>query len=864
MLGKKLNVNAVSWEERDKEIATPTIMPTPLPAPPAVKQKISTLKLNPMAKPFDESFSSKSIESSSVFSTSNSSISYAAVPKMAALEISVHAQVQFANIPAPSHTNGANHTPVRTPSVDLKIEPPKPIEPFEPLDSETRAVKKEDIPTLSSEPIGGNTSALSSTSNNLAINASDGIKIYSRDFLLSFRHLPECGKIPENFPDEALLIVHSSSASEYDKSKTPKNQQGGDQWRTTRVQQANKPKNPERALRGGRGGAQGRSGRLGRDSPMDIGDAGPLHIAENAYKKVDREGDEKVMGQLNGILNKLTPERLDTLVSQVLDLGFSSFHLMTQAVNAIFIKAQMEPNFSPVYAEFCEKLSVKFPTVKNDEGREYKFKSLLLNQCQKEFESHKPDEAEKAENQEYIKKQMKQKQLGTIRFIGELFVRGMLKHQTVIHCLQILCKDPTEENIEALCKLLRTVGKSLEKKTVISSEVRDLYKLLLEMAKNDSFGFRYRCMLQDVLDLRKDDWVDRLEILQAKKLSDVHKEDTDEKKRKAREERSADKRREDNLRAAPPSTPTKSKTDKLNKSGLMGPPAPKGQEDDAFETVQSKKGKRLAKSSDVRQKESPRSTPASKESKTSAQKGSKKKLAGEGDEKKSYFTTLEDSDEGGENGDVEENDATVDARVQPEDKNEEREIDLATALDGIKRLLTDYLRSGDLLVAKQSVAELETKKYHSVLVEKGFTMMFDLKQDGRALLVKLFRELSLDQVLTGAHYITGLSPSIEVMDDTIIDTPLALNHLAELLSPLMVDGVVPMAILSCTEASGLKVSGSLAKWIDATVKNITALAGVERLRDLVKESEIKFSDLFKDEISLTTFLANNEDLKSFA
>jgi len=51
--------------------------------------------------------------------------------------------------------------------------------------------------------------------------------------------------------------------------------------------------------------------------------------------------------------------------------------------------------------------------------------------------------------------------------------------------------------------------------------------------------------------LRRDKWVGRIETLKAKKLSDVHKQDDEDKKRKERQEWAQQKQAEDARRAAP-------------------------------------------------------------------------------------------------------------------------------------------------------------------------------------------------------------------------------------------------------------------------------------------------------------------------
>jgi len=51
------------------------------------------------------------------------------------------------------------------------------------------------------------------------------------------------------------------------------------------------------------------------------------------------------------------------------------------------------------------------------------------------------------------------------------------------------------------------------------------------MTTHEGLNFRFRFMLQDVIDLKREKWVGRIETLKAKKLSDVHKQDEEDKKR---------------------------------------------------------------------------------------------------------------------------------------------------------------------------------------------------------------------------------------------------------------------------------------------------------------------------------------------
>lgn len=136
----------------------------------------------------------------------------------------------------------------------------------------------------------------------------------------------------------------------------------------------------------------------------------PLEHTENRYTvQKDVEGDAKKIRDLkrycflrvsqcshfknltsppflqqnNSILNKLTPEKFEVLVKRVMEIDINSLSLLKDIVNCVFEKALDEPVFSPVYAEFCLKLSDKLPTYKEEvTGEAQSFKRLILNQCQ--------------------------------------------------------------------------------------------------------------------------------------------------------------------------------------------------------------------------------------------------------------------------------------------------------------------------------------------------------------------------------------------------------------------------------------------------------------------------------------------------
>lgn len=156
--------------------------------------------------------------------------------------------------------------------------------------------------------------------------------------------------------------------------------------------------------------------------------------------------------QVNGILNKITPEKYESLMQSMLELNFdvSNQNLLSRIIDCVFERAVQHQLFCNLYADVCRDLTQKFAqTHTKKEGEESKstayasFRRALLNKCQTEFEGPPPvpeglSPEEKAEHE----KKLKARQLGNIKFIGELFKRKMLTekimHEVCALVLQFL------------------------------------------------------------------------------------------------------------------------------------------------------------------------------------------------------------------------------------------------------------------------------------------------------------------------------------------------------------------------------------------------------------------------------------------
>ncbi|PFX24037.1 Eukaryotic translation initiation factor 4 gamma 1 [Stylophora pistillata] len=318
----------------------------------------------------------------------------------------------------------------------------------------------------------------------------DGGKLtYERDFLLKFQTNPMCMLKPEGLPDLEVVLgqPRTPSKSGYPNRMQPKD--GGKNMFLPAYLRQNSRGNPSNS-RTGRRNVQ----------PKKVIDLAPKMTSTDQLKKTEKrwirpsevakEGlseeqikTEEILRKVRSILNKLTPQKFQTLTKQIMDLEIDTPERLESAIDLIFEKAIDEPAFSVAYANMCRCLIPKKVAVEKDGSKkDVTFRTILLNKCQREFEKEKSVEKRIHEKLEELtskglseeelemkKKDLqdeetlvKRRTLGNIRFIGELFKLKMLTESIMHDCVVKLLKSNDEEAFECLCKLLVTIGKDLD------------------------------------------------------------------------------------------------------------------------------------------------------------------------------------------------------------------------------------------------------------------------------------------------------------------------------------------------------------------------------------------------------------------
>lgn len=384
----------------------------------------------------------------------------------------------------------------------------------------------------------------------------EGKKRYERDFLMELQNDPQSKKKPENLPDiEVVLKDNTNRQRTVDRSFSNMNRPVPDRSsHDTFTPGFMRTPNPRGQPVAKRNSQQGKA-KVNKPvihMTLSLKEDVKLRETENAWKPTrmkvlsTNEEDlrtEELYKKVRGVLNRLTPQKFSTLVSQVQALPIDTSERLQGVINLVFEKAVDEPNFSEAYANMCKVLSnMQVPSeMRNKDEPEYNFRKLLVNRCQMEFEKNSvveldrktrltkieqtTDPEKKKELQltfEEEERRIRMKSLGNIRFIGELFKLGMLTTNIMQRCIKDLLTEGDEESLECLCKLLTTIGKDLEHK---NQDLSEYFAKMKEMSqKRGEISSRVRFMLRDVIDLRQGKWIPRRSDSNPKTMEQIQKE----------------------------------------------------------------------------------------------------------------------------------------------------------------------------------------------------------------------------------------------------------------------------------------------------------------------------------------------------
>ena len=249
----------------------------------------------------------------------------------------------------------------------------------------------------------------------------------------------------------------------------------------------------------------------------------PAPAGQNNQEDENTQHNDLVFRRVRGILNKITPEKFEKLIADILNIiGQGSNVVFKGVIVLIFEKALDEPKYSSMYAQLCKRLAEHAPNLEPPESKTTTFKRLLLNKCKDEFENRavlssafeKRTGTLSAEDQE-AKFLAKRKMLGNIKFIGELGKLEML-HDSILHrCAEQLLVGRRKqsindqiEDIECLAHLMKTCGRLLDH-VKAKTRMDQYFDRIRAIINNPEIPTRIKFLLQDVIEMRKNRWMPR-------------------------------------------------------------------------------------------------------------------------------------------------------------------------------------------------------------------------------------------------------------------------------------------------------------------------------------------------------------------
>uniref|UniRef100_A0A8C1G7D3 Eukaryotic translation initiation factor 4 gamma 1-like n=1 Tax=Cyprinus carpio TaxID=7962 RepID=A0A8C1G7D3_CYPCA len=609
---------------------------------------------------------------------------------------------------------------------------------------------------------------------------------------------------------------------------------------------------------------------------LSLKDNVELNQAENAWtpsvkKQVrsrgveeDEEETEAVKTQelfrrVRSVLNKLTPQMFQQLMKQVTELTIDTEERLKGVIDLIFEKAISEPNFSVAYANMCRCLmGLKVPT-SDKPGVTVNFRKLLLNRCQKEFEKDKDDDeifeqkqkeldaaAEEEERQrlkeelEEAKDKARRRSLGNIKFIGELFKLKMLTEPIMHDCIVKLLKNHDEESLECLCRLLSTIGKDLDFEKA-KPRMDQYFHQMEKITKEKKTSSRIRFMLQDVLDLRKSNWVPRRGDQGPKTIDQIHKEaEMEEHREQVKVQQQLLSKKDSSQgrggRGGPHSSggrgsqtqdegwnivpiTTKSRpidTSRLSKitkvrlcdgffsgrpatstlnrfSALQQSGPPSSSNSSSRDRSDRDRGDRDRGDRDRDHRDRGLDRPRQAITKRSFSRENEERRRGDSRGPPDSVRRVSSMTDNRDRGSRELKPMSAPAPpppVQAKPALSEDELDKKS-----KSIIEEYLHINDMKEALQCVQELNSASLLFVFVRNGVESTLERSTIAREHVGLLFQKLVSARILPPEQYYKGLQEILEIADDMAIDIPHIWLYLAEIITPMLQEGGIPMGQL---------------------------------------------------------------------
>ena len=240
----------------------------------------------------------------------------------------------------------------------------------------------------------------------------------------------------------------------------------------------------------GRGTARARPKQVVRRTEPPASHRAPRVSRIGRSQSASAEEDTR-QRTIKSLLNKLTPEKFDTIAAKLEAVDISATVSAQGLVGQVLDKALAEPTFCPLYARLCRRLG----------ARSRPLRDQLVVGCLDRFEEvNEGDVAARTRS------------VGIMHTIAAMHAHGLLTSKQVHMCLRSLSRSG---HVESLAQLLRLTGARLD----VDGGTDGYIELIGNLSRSPELDSRLRFMLRDVIDARNNGWVERRKVEGPKMLS---------------------------------------------------------------------------------------------------------------------------------------------------------------------------------------------------------------------------------------------------------------------------------------------------------------------------------------------------------
>jgi len=493
--------------------------------------------------------------------------------------------------------------------------------------------------------------------------------------------------------------------------------------------------------------------------------------------EAETETMEDIVNKARLILNKISWTTLDKLTNQFQDMVVDNDEVRKVCIQLLVNKAQTEHHFGPMYAQLCANI-----------GKQHKvFKKELLTQCQQEFEvdtDHKIEAANKgvedADLKDYNATLIRKAYIGHVKFLGELYLRDVVKLSIMMHCLDELLKDMEhEESLECFAHMMTTMGEKLDGHAKQNNKPFD-WSRVQALRQSTTISNRIKFLLQDLLELKGRGWVKRREEETAKTIDQIHKE-------VAKEEQKAKMNRR-------PSSQSSLQSSLRRATSMSSAPTI---DEDGFVEINRQSMRRVSSKSEM-----------------GSRQNSNNNIAGMNDAAKipplrrsqSQPTSMSQYTSPFLKKNLQKKSDVPTAPPMPVPMEDDAPMAPPTLSPEecgkkIKNVLKEYFVGGDTDDAVLTVHELVqvgtdgSVERGGKVIEGASLMVMEMKAEEVDKALKILLRCIVENKLQSESIVLGLNDPLEFLSDIEIDAPLAGNHLAKMISEYVKLNVLSLEML---------------------------------------------------------------------